>query len=129
MKIKAYIINLLLKERERKRNKSTIFLTQNKCSNKWRPTSGTLETVRMIPLEELLNAPVLPKNLPHFEIIKECEKAIILDYEKWRWEGTVKATQEEEEEEEIEEVFLCECRYDEHAIIWRLRHVDPVPIA
>ena len=61
----------------------------------------------MIPLEEILNAPLLPTNLPSFEIIKECQKAIDNCSES--------GSDSESEEEEIEEVFPCECRYYEHS--------------
>ena len=64
----------------------------------------------MISLDELLLAPILPKNLPSFEIINECQLA-----DSDSDENSEEETEEEEEEEDIEEVFPCECGYDENS--------------
>lgn len=62
-----------------------------------------------ITLEELLNAPSMPENLPRFEIIKECEVARDLGSD----DGSINS-EDESDYEDIEEVFPCECRYDEN---------------
>lgn len=61
----------------------------------------------MISLEELLSAPLLPKNLPPFEIIKDCQKG----------EESLNDSDDSEGEnsDEVEEVFPCECGYDENS--------------
>lgn len=68
----------------------------------------------MITLDELLLAPLLPKNLPTFEIIKECQLAQNSVVDSDSDENSGEET-EEEEEEDIEEVFPCECGYDENS--------------
>lgn len=77
----------------------------------WRVSPGNYirQTGRMMLLEELLNAPQLPKNLPPFEIIKECEKVIESDSESGSDSGS------ESSDTEVEEVFPCECRYEENS--------------
>lgn len=64
----------------------------------------------MISLEELLNAPLLPENLPKFEIIKECQKV-----EEPSSDLSDESDSESSEESEIEEVFPCDCGFDEHS--------------
>lgn len=65
-----------------------------------------------ISLEELLNAPVLPSNLPKFEIIKECEKVPEEDFSSSNDESESSYSSSESE---IEEVFPCDCGFDEHS--------------
>lgn len=65
-----------------------------------------------ISLDELLNAPVLPSNLPKFEIIKECEKVPEEDFSSSNDESESSYSSSESE---IEEVFPCDCGFDEHS--------------
>ena len=65
----------------------------------------------MISLEELLNAPFLPENLPKFEIIKECQKVM----EEFSSDSNDSSDSCSEDSSEIEEVFPCDCGFDEHS--------------
>lgn len=83
--------------------------------NKWRVSPGNYIIAphhTMILLEELLNAPRLPNNLPSFEIIKECQKAIESDSES---NSGSESDSDSGSDTEIEEVFPCECRYEENS--------------
>lgn len=79
-------------------------------------------------LEELLQAPTLPANVPHFELIEGCVRARARDRGD---RGSSSASEDEpgalssrsgsslgdeaeatETESEEEEVFPCDCRYD-----------------
>jgi hypothetical protein len=63
-----------------------------------------------ISLKELLNAPMLPNNLPKFEIIKECEKV------QEEFSNDESSDSENSlSESEIEEVFPCDCGFDEYS--------------
>lgn len=67
----------------------------------------------MVSLEEVLNAPLLPENLPKFEIIKECEK--VEEEHSSNSEDDSESESEIETESEIEEVFPCDCGFDEYS--------------
>lgn len=69
-----------------------------------------------LTLEELVNAPLLPPNLPQFEIIKECRKVRDRELESVSEDGSLSDLSDTNSDfDDIEEVFPCECKYDEHS--------------
>lgn len=73
----------------------------------------------MASLDQLSNAQKLPDNLPPFEIIKECQIAQDSDYSD-------NSDENSGEEEDIEEVFPCECGYDENSNFFESQACGPL---